>query len=318
LGFLRQSMQKRYNAKENARLNNIQNAKFFVGDTKVVFEELVGRKGVKPDVVFVDPPRKGLDVSTINILMEIKPRRVIYISCNPATLVRDLHLLEEIYEISSITPVDLFPFTSHVECVAELTKKSSLCSEKLKIEYKFDLKDFEMMENIEHSYFPNENITPAEEVLNWYKKNNLTCIGLKNSNNEIIAFVNILPLNKEVFYDIYEDKINEADVVYNQIEEYEDNKSYYIYLSSISIDKRYRNNYIVIINLLKGCINILNLLFERNIKIEKVMADASTIHGEKICKKLLKMDYIRNTSHESKIYCEDGEKFMKVLKLVEY
>lgn len=190
--------------------------------------------------------------------------------------------------------------------------------EKLKIEYKFDLKDFKMMENIEHSYFPNENITPAEEVLNWYKKNNLTCIGLRNSNNEIIAFVNILPLNKEVFYDIYEDKINEADVVYNQIEEYEDNKSYYIYLSSISIDKRYRNNYIVIINLLKGCINILNLLFERNIKIEKVMADASTIHGEKICKKLLKMDYIRNTSHESKIYCEDGEKFMKVLKLVEY
>ena len=96
--------------------------------------------------------------------------------------------------------------------------------ERLKIEYKFDLKDFEMMENIEHSYFPNENITPAEEVLNWYKKNNLTCIGLRNSNNEIVAFVNILPLNKKVFYDIYEDKINEADVVYNQIEEYEDKR----------------------------------------------------------------------------------------------
>lgn len=186
--------------------------------------------------------------------------------------------------------------------------------EELKIEYKFDLKDFEMMENIEHSYFPNENITPAEKVLNWYKKNNLTCIGLRNSNNEIVAFVNILPLNKKVFYDIYEDKINEADVVYNQIEEYEDNKSYNIYLSSISIDKRYRNNYRVITTLLKGCINILNLLFERNIKIEKVMADASTIHGEKICKKLLKMDYIRNTSHESKIYCEDGEKFTKVIE----
>ena len=188
--------------------------------------------------------------------------------------------------------------------------------EKLKIEYKFDLKDFKMMENIEHSYFPNENITPAEEVLNWYKKNNLTCIGLRNSNNEIVAFVNILPLNKKVFYDIYEDKINEADVVYNQIEEYEDNKSYNIYLSSISIDKRYRNNYRVITTLLKGCINILNLLFERNIKIEKVMADASTIHGEKICKKLLKMDYIRNTSHESKIYCEDGEKFMEVMSKI--
>lgn len=188
--------------------------------------------------------------------------------------------------------------------------------EELKIEYKFDLKDFKMMENIEHSYFPNENITPAEEVLNWYKKNNLTCIGLRNSNNEIIACVNILPLNKEVFYDIYEDKINEADVLYSQIEEYEDNKSYYIYLSSISIDKRYRNNYRVITNLLKGGINILDLLFKRNIKIEKVMADASTIHGEKICKKLLKMDYIRNTNHESKIYCEDGEMFMKAIELI--
>ena len=188
--------------------------------------------------------------------------------------------------------------------------------EELKIEYKFDLKDFEMMENIEQLYFPNGNITPAEEVLNWYKKNNLTCIGLRNSNNEIIASVNILPLNKEVFYDIYEDKINEANIVYSQIEEYEDNKSYYIYLSSISIDKRYRNNYRVVTNLLKGCKNILNLLYERNIKIEKVMADASTIHGEKICMKLLKMDYIRDTKHESKIYCEDGQRFIKAIEKV--
>lgn len=186
----------------------------------------------------------------------------------------------------------------------------------LKIEYKFDLEDFKKMEDIEHSYFPNENITPAEEVLNWYKKNKLTCIGLRNENNEIIASVNLLPLSKKAFYDIYEDKLNEADVVYSQIEEYEDNKSYYIYLSSISIDKRYRNNYRVIKNLLKGCINIFDLLVEKNIEIEKVMADASTIHGEKICKKLLKMDYIRDTSHESKIYCEDGETFMKVLESI--
>lgn len=72
--------------------------------------------------------------------------------------------------------------------------------EDFKIEYKFNLQDFKMMENIEHSYFTNENITPADKVLNWYKKNNLTCIGLRNSNNEIIASVNILPLNKEAFY----------------------------------------------------------------------------------------------------------------------
>ena len=100
--------------------------------------------------------------------------------------------------------------------------------EELKIEYKFDIEDFKAMENIEKSYFPDDNITPAKEVLNWYKKNNLTCIGLRNDNNEIIASVNVLPLNKKVFYDIYEDKMNEADVTYSQIEEYENNKTYYI------------------------------------------------------------------------------------------
>lgn len=183
--------------------------------------------------------------------------------------------------------------------------------EELKIDYKFDLDDFKIMENIEHSYFPNENISSAEEVFKWYEKNNLTCIGVRNSNNEVIASVSILPLKSNVFNDIYENKMNEADVVSEQIEIYENNKSYLLYLSSISIDKEYRNNYKVITTLLKGCINLLNILMNRNIKIEKVMADASTIHGEKICKKLLKMDYIRSTSHESKIYCTSGENFIK-------
>ena len=188
--------------------------------------------------------------------------------------------------------------------------------EELKVDYKFDLEDFKIMENIEHSYFPNENISPAEEVLKWYEKNNLTCIGVRNSENKVIACVNVLPLNINVFNAIYENKMNEADVVCSQIEVYEDNKSYLIYLSSISIDKKYRNNYKVITTLLKGCVNLFNLLIKRNIKIEKVMADASTIHGEKICRKLLKMDYIRDTSHESKIYCEDGEKFIKAVEKI--
>ena len=189
--------------------------------------------------------------------------------------------------------------------------------EQLKIDYKFNLKDFKIMEDIEHSYFPNENITEAEEVMKWYQKNNLTCIGIRNSHNVIIASVNVLPLKKDIFEDIYENRINEADVVYEQIERYENNKSYYIYLSSISIDKAYRNNYKVITTLLKGCVILFNLLIDKNIRIEKVMADASTIHGEKICRKLLDMDYIRNTSHESNIYCESGGKFLKVMNKLE-
>ena len=188
--------------------------------------------------------------------------------------------------------------------------------DELKIDYEFNLYDFKTMENIEHSYFPNENISPAEEVLRWYEKNNLTCIGVRNSNNEVIASVSILPLKSNVFNDIYHDKMNEADVISEQIETYENNKSYLLYLSSISIDEKYRNNYRVIMTLLKGCINLFNLLEKRNIKIEKIMAEASTTHGENLCKKLLKMDCMRDTSHKSKIYCTSGDNFANTIKRV--
>ena len=76
-----------------------------------------------PDVVFVDPPRRGLDKNTIDNLLAVKPKKIIYISCNPASMVRDLHLMEEEYEISNVQPVDMFPFTSHVECVSLLSLK---------------------------------------------------------------------------------------------------------------------------------------------------------------------------------------------------
>ena len=188
--------------------------------------------------------------------------------------------------------------------------------EELKIDYKFNLEDFKVMENIEHSYFPNENITPAEEVLKWYQRSDLTCIGVRNSNNEVIASVNILPLNERTFYDIYNNKMNEADVVSSQIERYENSKEYYLYLSSISINQNYRNNYRVITTLLKGCIDLYTLLTNRNIKIIKMMADASTEHGEKVCKKLLKMDFIRDTSHNSKIYCVDGNNFVESINRI--
>lgn len=189
--------------------------------------------------------------------------------------------------------------------------------EQLKVDYRFNLEDFKKMEDIEHSYFENDNIAPADECLKWYEKNDLTCVGVRNEENEIIASVSILPLKKSIFMDIYENKMNEAEVVSEQIEEYQDNKTYYIYLSSISIDEKYRNNYKVVTTLLKGCINLFDLLKSRNIKIEKVMADASTIHGEKICSKLLKMNYITETSHKSKIYCEDGERFIEDINKLE-
>ena len=186
--------------------------------------------------------------------------------------------------------------------------------EEFRIDYNFNIDDFREIEDIEKEYFPERNISKAEEVMSWYKKNNFTSIGVRNSENKIVASVNILPINKQIFYDVYNDIMNEADIVESQIEKYKNNNSYYLYLSSISVRKKYLNNYKLITKLLRGCIDMFELLNARNIKIEKVMADASTIHGEKLCKKLLKMEYIRDTSHNSKIYTVDGDKFLDVMK----
>ncbi len=112
------------NARENARINNIENIEFIAGDVESILSELIEKRKIKPDVVFVDPPRKGLDETSIRNLLKIKPKRIIYISCNPATLVRDLGKFEEQYDVQKLTPVDMFPFTSHVECCSVLYLKN--------------------------------------------------------------------------------------------------------------------------------------------------------------------------------------------------
>lgn len=110
-------------AKENCKINNITNSEFIAGDVEKVLADLIENKDIIPDIIMVDPPRKGLDNTTIENIMKIKPKKLIYISCNPATLIRDLAKLEEEYNIKEITPVDMFPFTSHVECVCVLNLK---------------------------------------------------------------------------------------------------------------------------------------------------------------------------------------------------
>ena len=112
-------------AVENAKTNNIENAKFIAGDVEEVLDDLINNKKIIPDIVMVDPPRRGLDKTSIQNILKIKPKKLVYISCNPATLVRDLKELEESYEINSIKPVDMFPFTSHVECVALMGRKDN-------------------------------------------------------------------------------------------------------------------------------------------------------------------------------------------------
>ena len=113
-------------AKENAIINGIDNVDFFAGDVEHVLDDLINRKKIIPDVVMIDPPRKGLDKKSIQNLLSVAPKRLVYISCNPATLVRDLASFEDKYEIKSITPVDMFPFTSSIESVAVLQLKQDM------------------------------------------------------------------------------------------------------------------------------------------------------------------------------------------------
>ena len=110
-------------AKENAKINNVDNTEFIAGDTEIVLDDLINNKNIIPDVVMVDPPRKGLDNKSIDNILKIRPDRFVYISCNPATLVRDLAKFEEAYEVKEIQPVDMFPSTGHVEAVCLLSRR---------------------------------------------------------------------------------------------------------------------------------------------------------------------------------------------------
>ena len=110
-------------ARNNAKINGIANASFLVGNVETELPKLIKEQNIKPDVVFVDPPRKGCDKTALETLLKVEPQKIVYISCNPATLARDLKILEEKYEIKEITPVDMFPFTSHVEAITCINLK---------------------------------------------------------------------------------------------------------------------------------------------------------------------------------------------------
>lgn len=109
-------------AKRNARLNGIENAEFAVGEAEKVIPWWKAQ-GIVADVVVVDPPRKGCDEALLKTMIEMKPKRVVYVSCNPATLARDLKILEEGgFRTVEVQPVDMFPHSYHVECCVLLKK----------------------------------------------------------------------------------------------------------------------------------------------------------------------------------------------------
>lgn len=110
-------------AKINAANNNIHNTEFYAGDIKeMLTEEFIGLHGM-PDVVITDPPRAGMHEDVITMLLQAAPKRIVYVSCNPATQARDIALLDAKYEVKEVQPVDMFPHTQHVENVALLELK---------------------------------------------------------------------------------------------------------------------------------------------------------------------------------------------------
>jgi len=108
----------------NSKLNNIDNTLFYSGDMKDILNTAFIEEHGKPDVIITDPPRAGMHEDVINAILFAAPKRIVYVSCNPATQARDLNLLDNNYKVTAIQPVDMFPHTHHVENVVLLERKS--------------------------------------------------------------------------------------------------------------------------------------------------------------------------------------------------
>ena len=110
-------------AKVNSEINHIGNTLFYAGDMKdILNDEFIGEHG-RPDVIITDPPRAGMHPDVVDVILKAEPRRIVYVSCNPATQARDLQLMDVKYRVAAIQPVDMFPHTPHVENVVLLIKK---------------------------------------------------------------------------------------------------------------------------------------------------------------------------------------------------
>ncbi len=111
-------------AKVNAKINSLDNTLFFAGDMKDILNTDFIKQYGRPDVIITDPPRAGMHEDVINTILFAAPERIVYVSCNPATQARDLNLLDGVYKVAKVQPVDMFPHTQHVENVVLLVKRS--------------------------------------------------------------------------------------------------------------------------------------------------------------------------------------------------
>ncbi|EJX06723.1 RNA methyltransferase, TrmA family [gut metagenome] len=111
-------------AKVNSSINGIKNTLFYAGDMKdMLTQDFINEHG-RPDVIITDPPRAGMHPDVIDVLLFAEPKRIVYVSCNPATQARDLQMLDVKYKVTAVQPVDMFPHTHHVENVVLLEKRN--------------------------------------------------------------------------------------------------------------------------------------------------------------------------------------------------
>lgn len=110
-------------AKLNSEVNGIDNTIFFAGDMKDVLTDGFIAEHGRPDVMIIDPPRAGMHEDVVNVILNARPERIVYVSCNPATQARDLALMDEFYRVEEVQPVDMFPHTHHVENVVRMTRR---------------------------------------------------------------------------------------------------------------------------------------------------------------------------------------------------
>ena len=109
-------------AKVNAQMNNLTNLDFYAGDMKNVLTDSFIAEHGRPDVIITDPPRSGMHPDVVQVILNANPKRIVYVSCNPATQARDLAMMSQQYRIAQVQPVDMFPQTQHVENVVQLIK----------------------------------------------------------------------------------------------------------------------------------------------------------------------------------------------------
>jgi 23S rRNA (uracil1939-C5)-methyltransferase len=110
-------------AKKNSELNNIDNAVFYAGDMKDLLNSEFIEKNGKPDTIILDPPRAGVHENVINIMREISAKKIVYVSCNPASQARDISMLSDMYNVVEVQALDMFPHTHHVENIVLMEKK---------------------------------------------------------------------------------------------------------------------------------------------------------------------------------------------------